>query len=76
MQRALHAQALLCLSLLGCLDADAPPEGRNKLEYYKQKFGSDRTAHMIPMMKVFYPLHSMLGSFLLRLCMPTSWLIS
>ncbi|CAL5221167.1 g3307 [Coccomyxa viridis] len=33
------------------LNPDAPPEGRNKLEYYKQKFGSDRTAHMIPMMK-------------------------
>ncbi len=31
---------------------------------------------MIPMMKVSYPPHSMLGSSLLRLCMPTSWLIS
>ncbi|CAK0782008.1 hypothetical protein CVIRNUC_005527 [Coccomyxa viridis] len=32
------------------LNPDAPAEGRNKLEYYKEKFGPDRTAVMIPMM--------------------------
>jgi hypothetical protein len=33
-------------------NAEAPQEGINKLDYYNQKFGADRTAHMVPMMKV------------------------
>ena len=41
-------------------DADAPQEGTNKLDYYNKKFGADRTAHMVPMMKVTASMHYLL----------------
>ena len=55
LRQHLKASPLLHLELCS-YPADAPAEGRNKLEYYKEKFGQDRTAVMIPMMTVRCPL--------------------
>ena len=36
------------------LNPNASKEGINKLQYYKQKFGEQRTASMVPQMKACY----------------------
>ena len=45
------------------LNPDAPKEGINKMEMYKQKFGAQRVEQMVPMMTVSHsnPLSCMLA---------------